>query len=160
LDKSADFLGILYAEKQTPPFPHWLWRRANPQNFEVDGLWQLVVVVTGFQYWLGILSSQALASNRRFVSPTSSIPAVMLMLQINQLVGLWVKDFVKQVGPAPRSVALPKNRCGQIGRARLSPSRSAVEPELGETTWLAQFVRCVTRKRLEPQLVQDLPGAF
>jgi hypothetical protein len=34
----------------------------QPENFEVDDLWQLVVFVTDSNYWLGVLSSEALAS--------------------------------------------------------------------------------------------------
>jgi hypothetical protein len=52
----------LYVEKQTPPFPHLVVEVGQSENFEVDDLWQLVVFVTDSNYWLGVLSSEALAS--------------------------------------------------------------------------------------------------
>ena len=56
-----NFLGFV-RRKKTPPFPHLVVEVGQPENFEVDELWQLVVFVTDSNYWLGVLSSEALAS--------------------------------------------------------------------------------------------------
>ena len=48
--------------KTNSPFPPLVVEVGQPENFEVDELWQLVVFVTDSNYWLGVLSSEALAS--------------------------------------------------------------------------------------------------